>query len=195
MAPFEWSGVSFFLINLVIGMGFGLALERGGFGDSRRIAAQFYLTDLTVLKVMFTAIVVAMLLTLWSSALGLLDLDRVYIDETFLGSGIIGGFLLGVGMVVGGYCPGTSLVASSNLKLDGIVFILGLFFGIFAFGEVVPKFWSFFQESGFKGTYTLDQWLGISKGMTAILVTGMALFTFWGAETLEKNRHGGHPKS
>jgi uncharacterized membrane protein YedE/YeeE len=185
MAPFEWSGVAFFLINVLIGAGFGVALERSGFGDSRRIAGQFYLTDLTVVRVMFTAIVVAMLLILWASALGWLDLDRVWIDETYLGSGILGGALLGIGMVVGGYCPGTSLVATSTLKLDGLFFIAGLFVGIVAFGEVVPSFWEFFQKAGFRGTYTLDQWLGISKGEAAVLVTAIALFTFWGADAYE----------
>ena len=188
MGPFEWSGFAFFLVNLLLGIGFGIALQRSGFGDSRRIAGQFYLTDLTVLKVMFTAIVVAMLLLLWSSALGFLDMDKVFIDQTYFSSGILGGFLLGIGMIVGGYCPGTSLVASSNLKIDGLFFIGGLFLGIFAFGESVPAFWDFFQQSGYRGTYTLDQWLGTSKGMTGILVTLLALSAFWGVSKLEAAR-------
>ncbi len=188
MFPIAWSGLGFFLVNLALGLGFGIALQRSGFGDSRRIAGQFYLTDLTVLKVMFTAIVVAMLLVLWSSALGWLDLEQVFIDPTFFGPGILGGFILGIGMIVGGYCPGTSLVASSNFKLDGMAFVAGLFLGIFAFGETVPDFWNFFQLSGAHGTYTLDQWLGASKGMTALLVTVMALSAFWGVSRLEAAR-------
>ncbi len=188
MFPIAWSGLGFFLVNLALGVGFGIALQRSGFGDSRRIAGQFYLTDLTVLKVMFTAIVVAMLLVLWSSALGWLDLEKVFVDPTFFGPGILGGFILGIGMIVGGYCPGTSLVASSNLKLDGMAFVGGLFIGIFAFGETVPAFWNFFQLSGARGTYTLDQWLGASKGMTALLVTVMALSAFWGVARLEAAR-------
>ncbi|HGY92779.1 MAG TPA: sulfurtransferase [Planctomycetes bacterium] len=188
MFPVAWSGVGFFVVNLLLGVGFGIALQRSGFGDSRRIAGQFYLTDLTVLKVMFTAIVVAMLLVLWSSALGVLDLDKVFVDPTYFGPGILGGFILGMGMIIGGYCPGTSLVASSNFKIDGMFFVGGLFVGIFAFGETVPDFWNFFQTSGAHGTYTLDQWLGASKGMTAILVTLMALSAFWGVSKLEAAR-------
>ena len=191
MAPYDWTPIAAFVVNLLLGIGFGVALDRGGFGDSRRIAAQFYLTDLTVLKVMFTAIVVAMQLTLWASALHLLDLERVWIDQTYLGSGILGGLMIGIGMVVGGYCPGTSLVASSNLKLDGFFFIGGLAVGIVVFGEAVPYFWEFFQRAGFKGTFTLDQWLGISKGATALLVTLIALFAFWGAERLESSYRRG----
>ena len=44
----------------VIGFAFGFTLEMSGFGDSRKLAAQFYFTELTVLKVMFTAIVTAL---------------------------------------------------------------------------------------------------------------------------------------
>jgi hypothetical protein len=90
-------------IYLIIGFGFGFALERAGFGNSRKLAAQFYLYDMTVLKVMFTAIVVAMVLTFWASALMLVDFNRLYINPTYLWSGIMGGLLLGMGFVIGGY--------------------------------------------------------------------------------------------
>ena len=66
MAPFDLAatlGVTgSYLVYLGIGFGFGFILESSGFGDSRKLAAQFYFRELRVLKVMFTAIVVAMLL-------------------------------------------------------------------------------------------------------------------------------------
>ena len=49
------------IIAFVIGIGFGFMLERGGFGSARILAAQFYFGNMRVLKVMFTAIVTAML--------------------------------------------------------------------------------------------------------------------------------------
>jgi hypothetical protein len=42
------------LAALAIGIAFGFALERGGFGSSRRLAGIFYFRDMTVLKVMFS---------------------------------------------------------------------------------------------------------------------------------------------
>ena len=45
----------------IFGVGFGFVLERAGFGRGNKLAAQFYLTDMTVFKVMFSAIVTAML--------------------------------------------------------------------------------------------------------------------------------------
>ncbi|MFP5212722.1 MAG: sulfurtransferase, partial [Acidobacteriota bacterium] len=50
-----------FLLSLLIGGLFGFALERAGFGSSRRLSGIFYLRDMAVLKVMFTALVTAMI--------------------------------------------------------------------------------------------------------------------------------------
>ncbi|RMG02359.1 MAG: sulfurtransferase, partial [Planctomycetota bacterium] len=69
-APLNWTGP---LATLVIGFLFGFVLERAGFGNSRNLAAQFYLTDMRVLKVMFTAIVTSMVLVFACTAAGILD--------------------------------------------------------------------------------------------------------------------------
>ena len=65
--------VGAYLVYLAIGFAFGWSLEIAGFGSSPKLAAQFYFRDMTVLKVMFTAIVVAMVLIAAASALGWLD--------------------------------------------------------------------------------------------------------------------------
>jgi hypothetical protein len=106
MAPLDLSSigsVSAILIYLGIGFGFGFSLERGGFGNSCRMAAQFYLHDMTVLKVMFTAIIVAMVLVFAGSGLSLIDFDRIFVNPTYLWPALLGGLLLGVGFIVGGY--------------------------------------------------------------------------------------------
>ncbi len=174
------------LLNLLIGMAFGFTLERSGFGDSRRLAAQFYLYEQTVLKVMFTAIVWAMLLLFWCFALGWLHLDKIFIDPTFIWSAILGGMILGAGFMIGGYCPGTSMVATATLKVDGMFFLGGILAGIFIFAEVEPSFADFYDHAGAMGRYTLFDWLGIDAGWVALGVVLMALGMFWGAEKLEK---------
>jgi hypothetical protein len=92
-----------YLVFLVIGFGFGYALEIGGFGQSTRLAAQFYFKDLTVLKVMFTGIIVSMLGVFTASALGLLDYSLVWVNPTYLWPGIVGGLIMGVGFIIGGF--------------------------------------------------------------------------------------------
>ena len=52
-----------FLAAMAVGLLFGFALERAGFGSSRKLAGIFYFRDMTVLKVMFTGVITAMLET------------------------------------------------------------------------------------------------------------------------------------
>jgi hypothetical protein len=186
MAPLSFEGTALWIVNLLIGVGFGFTLERAGFGDSRKLAAQFYLRDMTVLKVMFTAIVTAMFVVHSAWQLGFVDLSLVWINPTYLWSGIVGGLILGAGFIIGGYCPGTSLVAAATLNIDGIFFVLGVLLGIFVFGQAVPRFWDFYELSGNLGRVTLADWLGLSTGLVTLLVAGLAVFMFWGGEQLER---------
>jgi rhodanese-related sulfurtransferase len=172
-------------VYLLIGFAFGYVLEIAGFGYSPKLAAQFYFKDMTVLKVMFTAIVVAMVLIFAASGLGLLDYNLVWVNTTYLWPGIAGGLIMGVGFIVGGFCPGTSLVAAATLKIDGILFALGVLTGIFLFGETVGSFESFWYSSYF-GRLTIPDWLGANTGVVVVGVVLMALFMFWGSEQLER---------
>jgi hypothetical protein len=174
-----------YLIYLLIGFSFGYVLEISGFANSPKLAAQFYLKDMTVLKVMFTAIIVAMVLIFAASGLGLLDYNLIWVNPTYLWPGIIGGLIMGVGFIVGGFCPGTSLVAVSVFKIDGLFFALGTLFGIFLFGESVDQFATFWNSS-YMGRFTLPELFGLPTGTVVILVVIMALFMFWGGEILEK---------
>ncbi|MFO7660959.1 MAG: DUF6691 family protein [Chloroflexota bacterium] len=174
-----------YVVYLLIGIGFGFALEMSGFANAPKLAAQFYFKDMTVLKVMFGAIVTAMVLVFLASAVGLLDYYMVYVNPTFLWPGIVGGLIMGVGFILGGFCPGTSLVSAAVGKIDGIIFVLGVLFGIFAFGETVQYFESFWYSS-FMGRFTIPEWLGLPIGIVVVGVVLMALFMFWGSEQLER---------
>lgn len=173
------------IIAFIIGIGFGFALERGGFGSARILAAQFYFSNMRVLKVMFTAIVTAMLGVYYLSVIGFLDLSLIYISETYILPQMVGGLILGVGFVIGGYCPGTSVVSFATGKLDGLVYILGVMFGIFIFGEIFPFITDFFYSTNM-GSVTLPQFLNLSYGMVVFLVVIMAIGAFALAEWSEK---------
>jgi rhodanese-related sulfurtransferase/uncharacterized membrane protein (DUF485 family) len=177
-----WTYVVFGLI----GFGFGFTLEMSGFGNSKKLAAQFYFTDLTVLKVMFTAIVTAMVLTFGAVGLGLLNFSQVWVNPTYLSSGIVGGLIMGVGFIVGGFCPTTSLASASTGKIDGMYFVAGGFVGAFLFGETEKYFDQWYTNSGYFGRLTLDQVFNLPVGVVVLLVVLMALFMFWGAEQLER---------
>lgn len=182
-----------YAVYLLIGFLFGYVLEIAGFGNSSKLAAQFYFKDLTVLKVMFTAIVVAMVLIFGATALGLLDYNLMWVNPTYLWPGIVGGLIMGVGFIVGGFCPGTSLVAVTTFKTDGVFFALGVLTGIFLFGETVQSF-EIFWNSSYLGRFTLMDWLGIDTGWVLLGVVLMALFMFWGGEKLERIYGGKDPR-
>jgi rhodanese-related sulfurtransferase/uncharacterized membrane protein YedE/YeeE len=178
-----------YVIYLLIGVAFGATLETAGFGNSKKLAAQFYFKDMTVFKVMFTAIIVAMTLIFLSSAFGLLDYNLIWVPPTYLWPGIVGGLIMGVGFIIGGFCPGTSLVAMATGKVDGVFFVLGVLSGIFLFGETVSYFAVFF-ESSYMGRFTLPELFGLSYGTVVLAVIAMALLCFWGAEKVEKAMGG-----
>lgn len=173
-----------YAIYLLIGLAFGAALEMSGFAISTRLAAQFYFKDLTVLKVMFTGVVVGMVLIFGASALGWLDYNLIWVNPTYLWPGILGGFIMGIGFIIGGFCPGTSLVSMATLKIDGLFFALGSAFGILLFGETVGLYEDFFNSS-YYGRLTLMDVFNLPAGAVVVLVVLMALFMFWGGEQLE----------
>lgn len=182
MAPFM---VTDPWVVFAIGFGFGFVLESAGFGDCRNLAAQFYFRDMRVLKVMFTGILVTLVGLHLGGALGVVDLAHIYVNPTHLWPAILGGLLLGLGFIVGGYCPGTSVVSAATGKLDGLAFLLGVTAGIFAFGENVEGFRVFWETSGAMGRLTLADVLGVDAGVLVVGVTAMALAAFAGAEWAE----------
>lgn len=174
-----------YVVYLIIGFAFGYVLEIAGFGKSTKLAAQFYFREMTVLKVMFGAIIVAMVLIFLTSGLGLLDYNLVYVNPTYLWPGILGGLIMGFGFIIGGFCPGTSLVSAATLKIDGIVFALGVFFGIFLFGETVGLYEDFWHSS-YLGRFTLPELFNVSTGVIVLAVVLMALAAFFLSEIGER---------
>lgn len=182
-SPF--TSIGSFLIYLAIGFAFGYVLEISGFGNSIKLAGQFYFREMTVLKVMFGAIVVAMVLIFAASGIGLLDYNLIWVNPTYLWPGIVGGLIMGVGFIIGGFCPGTSLVSAATGKIDGMFFVLGSMFGMFLFGETVDTYRTWWNSS-YMGRFTLPEWLGLPTGVVVLLVILMALMMFAFGEYMEK---------
>jgi uncharacterized protein len=174
-------------VALVIGIAFGWCLERAGMGSARKLAAQFYLTDLTVFKVMFSAIVTAMLGLFWLGRLGVLDLSRVYVPETYLVPQLVGGAVFGVGFALGGLCPGTSCVAALTGRGDGAMLVAGMFSGVLVTGFAFAPLQAFYESTA-RGTFTLPQLLHLPYGVVVLLVATVALTGFRLAERLEHAR-------
>ncbi len=150
-------------LAVVLGLGFGFCLERAGFGSARRLTAVFYLFDMSVVKVMFTAIVTAMVGLFVLSAVGLLDLGGLYLEPTSYAAQLIGGLVFGAGFIIGGYCPGTSIAAMATGKKDGAAFALGMLAGVFAYAEFTPGLEGWIKATS-QGELTLPALTGIGMG-------------------------------
>jgi uncharacterized protein len=172
------------VVAFLIGIGFGFFLERAGFGSARKLVSQFYLDDLSVFKVMFTAIVTAMLGVTYLAWAGVLDLSLVYLVPTYWVAQVVGGLVVGVGFVVGGYCPGTSLVSAATGRLDGLVFVLGFTAGTLGFAVAFPLVKGLYL-AGDAGTKTLPQVTGLPYGALVFAVVLMAVGGFAGATWVE----------
>ena len=173
------------LLAFFIGIGFGWVLESSGFSSSRKLAGVFYGYDTVVLKVFFTAAITAMIGLMFFSLFGWIDMSVVYINPTYLPSAILGGVIMGLGFIIGGFCPGTSFCAASIGKLDAMVFMIGLFIGIFIFAEGYPL-WEGLYKAQFMGTPKISQSLGLSDGLLGLLVILAAIVMFWIGEWAEK---------
>jgi uncharacterized protein len=178
----EWLDL---LIAIIIGIGFGFSLEQAGFSSSRRLAGMFYGYDTTVIKVFFTAAIVALVGSQFLSYLGLLNLNLVFVNEFYVAASIIGGIIMGAGFIIGGFCPGTGLSAMAIGKIDAIVFFAGGLTGAFLFGETYPYIQGI-ANGYYKGPVKIDELLGISPGVFTFLLIVAAAIMFWIAEGAEK---------
>ena len=176
-----------FLAALIIGVLFGFALEQAGFGSSRKLAGMFYFEDMTVIKVMFSAVITAMLGLSYFQAAGLIGPDELYFMPTVYGAQILGGLIFGVGFVMGGWCPGTAAVGLASGKLDALVFFGGAVLGSIGFNELFPVIQPLYTW-GSQGVVFIYQTLNLSLGSFALIFTLVAVACFWGVEFLERRR-------
>lgn len=170
---------------LMIGLAFGFALERAGLGSARKLMGQFTLRDFTVFKVMFSAIVTAMLGVFWLSRLGLVDLANIYVPETFVWPQVVGGLIFGVGFIVAGLCPGTSCVAAATGRIDGLSAVAGIFTGVLGTGLLFARIEPFYNSSA-RGQWLLPDALHLPYGAVMLLVVLIALGGFRLVEHIER---------
>lgn len=178
----EWLSL---VIAFIIGTGFGFSLEQAGFSSSRKLAGMFYGYDTTVIKVFFTASIVALVGSQVMAYFGLLDLSKIYVNEYYVTASIVGGIIMGGGFIMGGFCPGTGISAVSIGKIDAMFFLAGGFLGAFLFAESWPMI-SNIANNGYRGPVKINEVLGISPSLFTLLLILAASALFWLSEKAEK---------
>ena len=173
--PLENSGIA---AVLVAGFFFGYFLEVSGLGSPKKLTAQFTLRDWSVFKVMFVAIVVAAA-GLWLLSLaGWLRFDALKVQTTFFWAMAIGGALLGAGMAIGGYCPGTSVVGLFSGRLDAVLFMLGMLIGTTLFAANFDALQGLYLAAQGPKGQTLGSLTGLPAWLIVLLLAWLAIAGF-----------------
>jgi hypothetical protein len=172
--PEQWNNV----IAVLLGMAFGIVMEGSGFSSSRKIVGMFYGYDFTVLRVFFTATLTAAIGLMYFEYMGWIDMSMVYIHPTYVTAAVVGGILMGLGFITGGFCPGTSLVAVGIGKIDAIVFTVGMMLGIFIFSEAFTGLEGIYN-GGDMGNIKITEVIGMSPGLFVFLFTVVAVILFY----------------
>ncbi len=177
----EWNNV----FALLIGVVFGFFLEGSGFSSSRKLAGVFYGYDFIVLKFFFTAAITAAVGMIYFGYVGWIDLDMIYVNQSYVSSLIIGGVIMGLGFIMGGFCPGTSVCGAAIGKIDAWVFTGGMFIGIFIFSEAFPLFEGLYNSDNL-GSIKIYESLGISRAFFVFALILVALGMFYVTGIIQK---------
>jgi thiosulfate/3-mercaptopyruvate sulfurtransferase len=147
---------------------------------------------MAVLKVMFSAVVTAMLGLGYCLAMGWIALEQLYAMPSIYGAQVVGGLLFGVGFVMSAWCPGTAAVGVASGKADALIFLGGATLGSVVFSAVFPAVKGLYRW-GDSGAHFVWHDLGLSFAGFALLFVLVAVGCFWGAELIERRarRAGG----
>lgn len=178
------------LSGLLLGAGFGFVLERAGFGSPCKLTAQFRLSDWSVFKVMFTAIVFTAVGLMILEKTGVIQAENLFVPPAFLGAAALGGALVGIGFAVGGYCPGTSVVGFVSGRLDAGIFLIGLLIGTWIFAGLFDQTEFLTSMGEYVKAETLPEAFNASDLTINIVMILAAIGVFLLGSYMEKHSRG-----
>ena len=167
-------------LALSLGIVFGVLLHRGGVANYNVIVNQFRFKDFTVLKVMFTAIIVG--------GIGVLLLKNTghaqyHIKPANMLGVALGATLFGVGMVLYGYCPGTGVAAMATGSLHAMVGFAGMLVGGVLYALSFTWVEAHIQTVAVLGKVRLSDITGVPDWGWFVILSAIAGVVFWLVET------------
>jgi uncharacterized membrane protein YedE/YeeE len=160
------------IYGLVTGSLFGYLLQKGRVVRYDKQVGALRLQDMTILKFMLSAIIVAMI---GIHALREFGLVEFRMRPLMIGPNIIGGLIFGLGWGMLGYCPGTAWGALGEGRWDAFIGLLGMFFGAAVYAEIYPLLQNNVLSWGVTDIYTLPELLHINQ-WAIIVAFGIGLF-------------------
>ncbi|MCJ7772532.1 MAG: YeeE/YedE family protein [Desulfobacterales bacterium] len=171
------------LLGLITGILFGFFLQKGLGLRFEKHVGLFRLIDMTILKIMLTAIGVGMVGIYLFADLGVISLSP---KATSLGAQIIGGLIFGIGWATLGFCPGTIVGALGEGRWHAIWGIIGMLVGAAIYAEVYPALASTVITWGSYGKISIPDVLGINHWIVIVIFIAifLGLFKFFEKKNL-----------
>jgi hypothetical protein len=161
-----------------MGICFGFLLQKGGVTSYDVIIGQLLFEDMTVVKVMLTAMIVAMVGVHLLRAINLAELHH---KSGSLGATVIGGLVFGIGFALLGYCPGTVVGAVGQGSVDALLGgVLGMLIGVGLFALVYPRVQRAILGRGQLPAESLPQLFRVNAWVVIVpVVAGVIALLWW----------------
>jgi len=169
-----------FISAAISGFIFGFLLRKAHLSRFDIIIKQLILKDFTVMKVIFTAIIVGSIGFYFMHSLNIV---KFQIIPATVYAGIIGGAIFGVGMAILGYCPGTAVAAIADGSRHAIYGVLGMFTGAYIFGEVQKPISKYITLMDPLNKITLQNYFNISPWVIISILIIFATTFFYILDT------------
>ena len=166
------------VIGLLIGVGFGFLLQKGGVTRYEVIVGLLLLADFAVVKMMASAVITGMIGVHILKSLGLVNLHP---KPGSVGSSVLGGLIFGVGFALLGYCPGTIAGAVGQGSIDALAGgFCGVLLGAGIFAAIYPRLEEKVLKRGDFGDKTIPEILGLNCWLVVIPAALILLvLLFW----------------
>lgn len=167
--------MSTLIYGLITGILFGFLLQKGQVIRYDKQIGALRLKDMTIVKFMLSHIVVAMVGIYLLNDLGIIKLS---LKSTIIGGVGIGGLIFGLGWGLLGYCPGTSMGAVGEGRLDALWGIAGMLVGAGIYAEAFPYLQKTVLTWGNYGKITIPQVLGVNHWIVIVPFILLTLVLF-----------------
>jgi uncharacterized membrane protein YedE/YeeE len=166
------------IVGLIVGGLWGYILYKSMVCDHGCIVGGLALKNMNMLLVIMTSVVTTGLIIYPLSAL---EIVKLIPKPTYVIGNVAGGALIGLGMAVAGYCPGTAAASVGAGKKDAVFAIIGGLVGAIIYPIIFPVIKPLLIDPLNLGKITVPGILASKLGIPTVISAYLILAVFIGA--------------